>query len=597
MLCDFGLAAHLDSLRPGKDSNVCGTPNYVAPELLTPSALARLTPKRSYGQSHKPSNSKPAKRAGPKVVSYTTSADSWSMGVVLYTMLVGSGPFDGEDIKRTFNRIRTARFTFPIGLRLSANAKSLIRLLLSEDQTKRPSADQALSHPFFTTRPIPKLFPQSSDLGLIPEGGYVEHARDADPRQKTRDNRVDRADGPGEHSSVRSRRKGFANRRGSDLQRWNEAYSANNPNLASSSKDGFEVGRPQSQGFGRYARQHSHDFGSRRLPRAAKERSSSLTTSAAVERSRNHTRRSSLNTRAVNELKESRQSQSFRRSSIRFSEKRTDLLNLSVTLSAALMWGRQCLDDSLGHESEEDQRQKLTLVAKAVTLSDTPPLVRRWADYTRKHGFATMMEDGRTGICFNDGSIMFFVSVTESSEIPEFAYIPPLEAQSDSGSSDSSDGDAQEKRSKDISKKACLCNLFADLMHDGGRGSMYDLPSACNVSFLKPDSETTDRPTRAPSRDDHKDVVHVRDWARFRNSRAVAFRLSNYSIHVKFDVGEDRCDDFLFNLVSNTLFYREARTGEAWECDVKNVGEFSTISEHLHTQLELCSQAISQMLK
>lgn len=600
MLCDFGLAAHLDTLRTGKDASVCGTPNYVAPELLTPSALARLTPKRGQSQSHKASGNKGNKASGnAKDIGYTTSADAWSMGVVLYTMLVGSGPFDGEDIKRTFNRIRTARFTFPIGLKLSANAKSLIRSLLSEDHTKRPTADQALRHPFFTTRDIPKLLPQSSNKHLVSEDGLIDsqHIRDADAHRNGKDQLTDRADGRGESVMAKSRRLGRGSR---DLRRWSGSYqsSIRQPVESAISETAHEPSRQERPSSLRHDRPSSHNFSSRTLTRAAKERSSSLSTSETVQRSGNHSRRSSLNTRTVQGLMESRRSgvsQSSRRSSLRFSDKRNDVLNLSVTLSAALLRGRKFLDDGIG-KSGPGRGLRFDSVVERVDSSKTPPLVRRWADYTRKHGFATMMEDGRTSICFNDGSIMFFLSAAETTNIPDFAYVPPRGAPGDGGSSDNSDEDAENKRSRDISKKACLCNLFADLMNDGGRGSMYDLPSACNVSFLKPETESTEPLTPSAS-GDHKDAVHVREWARFRNSRAAAFRLSNHSIHVKFDVGEDRCDDFLFNLATNTLFYREAKSGEAWECSVKNLGEFSALSEYIHSQLELCSQAIARFLE
>lgn len=597
MLCDFGLAAHLDTLHSGKDASVCGTPNYVAPELLTTSALARLTPKRSQVYSQKGSSNKSAKGSNRKSVGYTTSADAWSMGVVLYTMLVGSGPFDGEDIKRTFNRIRTARFTFPIGLKLSPNAKSLIRSLLSEDHTKRPTADEALRHPFFTSRDIPKLVPQVSSHGLVSEAALVERNRDTDATGSIRDKRTDRADARGDIASTRSRRLGFGNR---DVRRWSGTYQSANQFTDSAVELQHESTRHERPDSLRGGRPHSQNFGDRMLPRSSQERSSSLTTGQTVERSRNRQHRSSLNTRTMNEMKNSRRSSvthSSRRSSLRLSGKRDDVLNLSVTLSAALLVGRKCLDDSICHKSREGGMSTIESFARPIEASETPPLVRRWADYTAKHGFATMMEDGRTSICFNDGSIMFFLAVAEASEVPDFAYIPPRDIPSNSKGSNDPDLEAEEKRAKDISKKACLCNLFADLMNDGGRGSMYDLPSACNVSFLKPDAEPTELLNRKASGGDHKDVVHVREWARFRSFRAAAFRLSNHSIHVKFDVGEDRCDDFVFNLVKNTLFYREARTGQAWEFPVKNLGEFSALSENIHSQLELCAQAIGRLLE
>lgn len=573
---------------------MCGTPNYVAPELLTSSVMARTAGKRT---SYKTSVLKHVAPASSAPVIYSTSADLWSMGVVLFTMLVGSGPFDSDDLSRTFRRIRAARFTFPIGLKISPNAKSLIRSLLAEDPAKRPSADQALRHPFFAAHDVPKLFlrPQPE---IRPENFSADSRPLADSRGD-RDDRVDRVDGrigDGSISSVKTRRMPGSNRHSVDNRRWSGTHhvvSGQQPNSAISQDINSRRERPGS--FREDRERPAGRFSTRNLPRPAKERSASLCTAETVERSSTSERRSSLNTaRTLNKLKESRRpgiSGSNRRSSLLSSEKRNEVLNLSVTLSAALLRGRKFLDEQENAKAGTARRSRFESVAKPVDSNEkAPPLVQRWLDYTSKYGFATMMEGGRTSCCFNDGSIMFFTS--ESADIPDFAYIPPRNA----ASGGDSNAETEKQRANDISKKACLCTLFADMMVEGGRGSMYDLPSACNVSFMKPDADPSN-PGHYSASGDHKDIVHVREWARFRHFRAAAFRLSNHSIHVKFDVGEDRCDDFLFTPTDGMLYYREAKAGDAWRCAVRHLGEFSSHSEYVHKQLELCSQAISRFLE
>lgn len=599
MLCDFGLAAHLDTLRTSNAPSVCGTPNYVAPELLTPAMMAK--PSKRRGPNHHNGSALKA-TANSKDVGYTTSADLWSMGVVLYTMLVGTGPFDSEDLSRTFRRIRTARFTFPIGLKISPNAKNLIRSLLSEDHSKRPTADQALRHPFFSTHDVPKLFlrPQVSKEHYADPLAAPDDRALREPHRADREHRADRTGGRfGDPAMGKNRRLGGPTRRSADSRRWSGTHQEVTRQQSSSiiSQGGYTSSRNERPSSVREDRDRlsAHHFSTRTLSRAARERSSSLCTAETLERSGSSGRRSSLNSkRALHALNESRRSgvsASNRRSSLRTSDKRNEVLNLSVTLSAALLRGRKILDEEKsGKAAAAVKKARFESVARPVDKdTETPPLVRRWLDYTCKYGFATMMEDGRTSCCFNDGSIMFFVS--ESLDIPDFAYIPPR------SSSKHEDTEGEMQKANDISKKACLCTLFADMMVDGGRGSMYDLPSACNVSFLKPDAEPSMPGNLPASGDDHKDIVHVREWARFRHFRAAAFRLSNHSIHVKFDVGEDRCDDFLFTPGDGMLHYREAKAGAAWRCAVRNLGEFSALSEYVHKQLELCSQAISRFLE
>lgn len=96
---DFGLAAKLvDEFE--KRRTVCGTPNYIAPEIL----------------------------AGKEGHSF--EVDIWSTGVVLYTFLVGKPPFETKDVKSTYKRILECSYAFPDNSFVSESAKSLIRLML-----------------------------------------------------------------------------------------------------------------------------------------------------------------------------------------------------------------------------------------------------------------------------------------------------------------------------------------------------------------------------------------------------------------------------------------------------------------------------------
>lgn len=73
-------------------------------------------------------------------------ADIWSLGVMLYTMLVGRYPFHDSDPSALFSKIRRGQFSVP--QMLSAKAKCLIKSLLRREPFDRLSAGEILQHPW-----------------------------------------------------------------------------------------------------------------------------------------------------------------------------------------------------------------------------------------------------------------------------------------------------------------------------------------------------------------------------------------------------------------------------------------------------------------
>ncbi|KAJ2962684.1 hypothetical protein NQZ79_g2275 [Umbelopsis isabellina] len=128
-LSDFGLAAILVNAEERKRT-ICGTPNYMAPEIL-------------YGKT-----------------GHNQQADIWSLGVLFYTMLVGTPPFheSSHDAIYQNNRIMPS-YTFPEDIRISDNAKEVISSLLVNDPEKRPSIKKLLSFPFFKEDFLPAVIP------------------------------------------------------------------------------------------------------------------------------------------------------------------------------------------------------------------------------------------------------------------------------------------------------------------------------------------------------------------------------------------------------------------------------------------------------
>jgi len=114
---DFGLS-NVRSERHGDIFiTVCGTTNYAAPEVLSRT--------RYRG----------------------TTADVWSLGVLLYVMLTGSLPFDDHVHKKLVHKIDNVQFIVPPGS-MSAAAEDLIRAILVRDPCNRLTIHSILDHPW-----------------------------------------------------------------------------------------------------------------------------------------------------------------------------------------------------------------------------------------------------------------------------------------------------------------------------------------------------------------------------------------------------------------------------------------------------------------
>lgn len=117
-LADFGLCA---LIQKNKRTTVCGTPNYIAPEIIAKTA-------------------------------YSFECDIWSIGVLIYTMLIGTPPFQKKTAKEIYYSIKKNDWTIPDNCLISNEAKDLISKLLVSDPHHRLTISKIYKHPFFTKK-------------------------------------------------------------------------------------------------------------------------------------------------------------------------------------------------------------------------------------------------------------------------------------------------------------------------------------------------------------------------------------------------------------------------------------------------------------
>ena len=102
-------------------------------------------------------------------VSYTSTVDMWSMGVVLYILLCGFPPFYADNDAQLFEKIKRGEYEFlrPYWDPISETAKDFIRQMLRVDPKQRITCDQALAHPWLAEGA--KSLPNTALPTLLPE--------------------------------------------------------------------------------------------------------------------------------------------------------------------------------------------------------------------------------------------------------------------------------------------------------------------------------------------------------------------------------------------------------------------------------------------
>ncbi|XP_027108569.1 CBL-interacting serine/threonine-protein kinase 9 isoform X4 [Coffea arabica] len=132
---DFGLSAFSKQVRAdGLLHTACGTPNYVAPEVLTD---------KGYDG---------------------TSSDVWSCGVILFVLMAGYLPFDEQNLVALYRRIQKADFCFPTWF--SSSSKKLIKRILDPNPLTRITIPEILENDWFKKGYKPPQFEQEEGVSL-----------------------------------------------------------------------------------------------------------------------------------------------------------------------------------------------------------------------------------------------------------------------------------------------------------------------------------------------------------------------------------------------------------------------------------------------
>ena len=177
---DFGLSI---SFAENKTS-LCGTPNYVSPEII-------------------------AKRG------HSVASEVWSIGCIIYALLCGKPPFDSESVETTYKLITECQFSLPDTL--SPEAKNFLidilrfdprsRGTLDNEDRGRENTNSLLQHPFIVNGFIPTSLPPSA-VNTIPD--FSERMTITIPDSPKKDEL--QGCSPGLRASLK-RMKGFFNNR------------------------------------------------------------------------------------------------------------------------------------------------------------------------------------------------------------------------------------------------------------------------------------------------------------------------------------------------------------------------------------------------
>lgn len=506
---DLGLATKL-STSDEKRKTICGTPNYIAPEVID-------------GDKEKRGHS--------------FEVDVWSMGVICYTLLIGKPPYESKDVKSTYQRILANEYSFPSHVPMSEHARDLITRMLQTSPSLRPSLKQITQHPFFTheASKIPKSLP-SCCIHVAPDWQEDDHGNLVPILAEVDDNM--------QRSKSTSRRR--------------SAYSSSTTRVRSPVKPGNEI--KNENGYGSQASKGRADiYCDQNLNNDYVERRKSISTADAIcigsnangERFDTESRvgsstqivpqaRYELCDKKITSEKGYRDSTQLReRSGLSFkqdkgesghnndSSKPTNELPDRLQVDEGEVESEAINYDVQALEAMHMRlKEASSLSEKSVSLANRKfriPLdfnegvatawVTKYVDYTSKYGLGFLLNDGSAGVYFNDATKAVLASSGDS-----FTYVERKKAVEGGKIASQQECEVYSLSSypEELQKKVTLLKHFRNyLIEQQNRDEDKDV-GACRDGV----SEYKGPP------------IYLKKWVRTKH--AILFRLSNKTVQVVF---------------------------------------------------------------
>jgi hypothetical protein len=438
--------------------------------------------------------------------------------VILYTFLVGKPPYETKDVKSTYRRIRSNIYSFPENVKVSDHAKNLIGRILQLRPEARPTINEICQHPFFTHAGarIPTSLPASS-LTTAPLFLEASHSKESHRRPLSDHN-----------SNVQ-----MQNHRMTVKPTTTYTRSANElENVAKNSQV------PYKSTFGERENRENHK------PALNVQRPSTARPSSKLGVADNvkdaHVAKPSGSTKAYgsstgfapySSSSNARPSTATGVSSVPASSRATaDVFSAtgSDPFGAATSNDSKAVPKALSSnagtlemihhqlvESFAAQKDGATATAVGaptpVHANLAPQLwVTKWVDYTSKYGLGYLLNDGSSGVYFNDSSKIILAVNGDN-----FEYMERTSRRNGMRAPDPTRAThTLETYPTDLQKKVTLLKHFRNYLVD---------------QQLKSNTADTPKPTAvAPN----NNMVYLKKWVRTRH--AILFRLSNRTVQVNF---------------------------------------------------------------
>ncbi|KAK8866911.1 hypothetical protein M9Y10_009879 [Tritrichomonas musculus] len=344
-IADFGLSTKLD-YDDERKYTVCGTPNYLSPELLTNS---------SKGHSYE--------------------VDIWTIGVCAFAMLTGRPPFETSKRKLTYEHIKNCKYQFPSEIPLSAAARDFIKGILQIKPERRPNAQDVALHPFLTQLPpkvkkvsTPSTKPttthdikQTYELKKLGQNREIKKYNDINksPTSETKKAPITRYNNIRENFKETPQRSKPENGANADI---NINININTPERNDQLKSPKE--RNQST-------------------KSPYQNNTNNSNNANVNDTKSDTNKSDNNNINANNINNN---------------------NINNDINTNLNNNNNNNKNVREHQNDEDQLNEKSTNDKMVTMPKN--FVSRFCDHSDKYGLGYMLIDGTIGACFNDWSRM-----------------------------------------------------------------------------------------------------------------------------------------------------------------------------------------------